>query len=98
MDDGPQFISKPLDRWAYERSVTLDFSRPGRPTENAFMESFNGRLRGERPDTHWFLALADAGAKIEAWRRDYDPCRPHSALGHQTPQESDGKAARKGCS
>jgi putative transposase len=96
--NGPEFVSKVLDRWAYERRVTLDFSRPGKPTDNAVVESFNGRLRDERLDTHWFLSLEDARAKIEAWRRDYNASRPHSALGHRTHQEFAAKAARKGCS
>ena len=71
VDNGPEFVSKALDRWAYESAVTLDFSRPGKPTDNAFVESFNGRLRDECLNTHWFLSLADARTKIEAWRRDY---------------------------
>jgi putative transposase len=98
VDNGPEFVSKVLDRWAYERGVTLDFSRPGKPTDNAFVESFNGRLRDECLDTHWFLSLEDARAKIEAWRRDYNAFRPHTALGHLTPQEFAAKAAQKGCS
>ena len=84
---GPEFISKALDRWAYENGVTLDFSRPGKPTDNAFVESFNGRLRDECLNTHWFLSLADARTKIEAWRRDYNESRPHTALGWLTPAE-----------
>ena len=82
---GPEFISKALDRWAYENGVTLDFSRPGKPTDNAFVESFNGRLRDECLISHWFLSLADARAKIDAWRRDYNESRPHTALGWLTP-------------
>ena len=70
VDNGREFISKALDRGAYENGVTLDFSRPGKSTDNAFVESFNGRLRDECLNTHWFLSLADARAKIEAWRRD----------------------------
>jgi putative transposase len=96
VDNGPEFVSKALDRWAYERAVTLDFSRPGKPTDNALMESFNGRLRDECLDTHWFLSLEDSRAKIEAWRREYNASRPHSALGHLTPQEYAAQAARKG--
>jgi putative transposase len=69
VDNGPEFVSKALDRWAYERGVTLDFSRPGKPTDNGFVESFNGRLRDECLDTHWFLSLEDARSKIEGWRR-----------------------------
>jgi putative transposase len=93
--NGPEFISKALDRWAYENGVTLDFSRPGKPTHNpvlsfaegAFVESFNGRLRDECLNTHWFLSLADARGKIEAWRRDYNECRPHTSLSWMTPAE-----------
>ena len=85
VDNGPEFISKALDRWAYENGVTLDFSRPGKPTDNAFVESFNGRLRDECLNTQWFLSLADARAKIEAWRRHYNESRPHTSLGWMTP-------------
>ena len=87
VDNGPEFISRALDRWAYENGVTLDFSRPGKPTDNAFVESFNGRLRDECLNTHWFLSLADAKAKIEAWRRHYNESRPHTSLGWMTPAE-----------
>lgn len=66
VDNGPEFISKALDRWAYQNSVKLDFSRPGKPTDNAFVESFNGRLRDECLNAHWFLSLDDARSKIEA--------------------------------
>lgn len=98
VDNGPEFVSKALDRWAYERGVTLDFSRPGKPTDNGLVESFNGRLRDECLDTHWFLSLEDARTKIEAWRRDYNASRPHSALGHLTPQEFAARAAQQACS
>ena len=87
VDNGPQFISKALDRWAYENGVTLDLSRPGKPTDNAFVAWFNGRLRDECLNTHWFLSLEDARAKIETWRRDYNESRPHTALGWLTPAE-----------
>ena len=87
VDNGPEFISKALDRWAYENGVTLDFSRPGKPTDNAFVESFNGRLRDECLNAHWFLSLAEARTKIEAWRRDYNESRPHTSLGWMTPVE-----------
>jgi putative transposase len=86
-DNGTEFISKALDRWAYENAVTLDFSRPGMPTDNALVESFNGRFRDECLNAHWFLSLADARAKIEAWRRDYNESRPHTSLGWMTPVE-----------
>ena len=95
VDNGPEFVSKALDRWAYENGVTLDFSRPGKPTDNAFIESFNGRLRDECLNAHWFLSLADARAKIEAWRRDYNESRPHTSLGWMTPAEYAAAAARK---
>jgi putative transposase len=87
VDNGPEFVSNALDRWAYEHGVTLDFSRPGKPIDNAFVESFNGRLREECLNAHWFLSLDDAKAKIEAWRRFYNESRPHSALGDRTPRE-----------
>ena len=87
VDNGPEFVSKALDRWAYENGVTLDFSRPGKPTDNALVESFNGRLRDECLNANWFLSLADARSKIETWRRQYNESRPHTALGWRTPQE-----------
>ncbi len=87
VDNGPEFILKALDRWAYENGVTLDFSRPGKLTDDAFMKSFNGRFRDACLNTHWFLSLADARSKIDAWRRDYNECRPHTSLGWLTPAE-----------
>lgn len=96
VDNGPEFISKALDRWAYENGMTLDFSRPGKPTDNAFVESFNGRLRDECLNVHWFLSIADARAKIEAWRRDYNESRPHTSLGWMTPVEYAAAEATKG--
>lgn len=95
VDNGPEFVSKGLDRWAYENGVTLDFSRPGKPTDNAFVESFNGRLRDECLNVHWFLSLADARSKIETRRRQYNESRPHTALGWLTPQEFALLAAEK---
>jgi putative transposase len=86
-DNGSEFISKVMDKWAYERGVELDFSRPGKPTDNAMVESFNGRLRQECLNEHWFMSLADAQAKIEAWRRFYNEVRPHSALDWRAPAE-----------
>ena len=76
-----------MDKWAYERGVELDFSRPGKPTDNARVESFNGRLRQECLNAHWFLSLDDAKAKIGAWRIHYNETRPHSALDWHTPAE-----------
>ena len=86
-DNGSEFISKSMDRWAYENGVELDFSRPGKPTDNARVESFNGRFRSECLNTHWFLSLDDAQRKIEAWRQYYNEARPHSALAWATPAE-----------
>jgi transposase InsO family protein len=69
-------VSRDLDLWAYQRGVTLDFSRPGKPTDNAFIEAFNGRFRAECLNTHWFLSLADTQEKVETWRRYYNEERP----------------------
>jgi putative transposase len=85
VDQGPEFVSKDLDMWAYARGVELDFSRPGKPTDNAFIESLNGKFRAECLSAHWFLSLADARRKCERWRRDYNDVRPHSAIGYETP-------------
>jgi putative transposase len=73
LDNGPEFISKELDLWAFMRGVTLDFSRPGKPTDNAFIESLNGKFRAECLNASWFLSLDEARQKCEAWRRDYNP-------------------------
>ena len=87
VDNGTEFTSKVFDRWAYENQVALDFSRPGKPTDNAFIESFNGSVRTECLNENWVLALEDAKEKIEAWRCDYNDHRPHSALGNLAPKE-----------
>ncbi len=87
VDHGTEFMSKALEDWAYRRGVQLDFIRPGKPVENAHIESFNGRLRDECLNVHQFLTLDDAKAKLEAWRADYNHHRPHSSLGHLTPIE-----------
>jgi putative transposase len=84
---GPEFVSKVLDRRAYENGVELAFSRPGKPTDNAHIEAFNGRLRQECLNQHWFMSLADARAKIEVWRLAYSETRPHGALDWATPAE-----------
>ena len=86
-DNGSEFISKDFDRWAYLNNVTLDFSRPGKPTDNPFIESFNGSFRDECLNTTWFLSLEDAQEKIEAWRTEYNCFRPHSSLQNRTPYE-----------
>jgi putative transposase len=85
VDNGPELISKALDEWAYRQGVKLDFSRPGKPTDNAYIESFNGRFRQECLDQNWFGRIQEARIKIEEWREDYNENRPHSALGQQTP-------------
>ena len=79
--------SKALDHWAYDNNVTLDFSRPGKPTDNPYIESFNGSFRDECLNLHWFLSLEDAQEKFDAWRRDYNSFRPHSSLGDLTPDQ-----------
>lgn len=86
-DNGSEFAGHVMDRWAYENGVQIAFSRPGKPTDNAWIESFNGRLREECLNAHWFLSLADARRKIEEWRCFYNEMRPHSALGWATPAE-----------
>jgi putative transposase len=85
VDQGTEFTSRDLDLWAHHRGVVLDFSRPGKPTDNAFIESFNGKFRGECLNTHWFMSLDDARRKCEDWRRDYNEHRPHSAIGNFSP-------------
>ncbi len=85
VDNGSEFISRDLDLWAYQRDVVLDFSRPGKPTDNAFIESFNGKFRAECLNTHWFMSLDDARSKLENWRKDYNEVRPHSAIGNKPP-------------
>ncbi len=87
IDNGPEFISKALDAWAFEHGIALHFIRPAKPTENGHIESFNGRLRDECLNVNWFVDLADAKEKIELWRRDYNEVRPHSSLGYLTPIE-----------
>jgi putative transposase len=85
VDQGCQFTSKELDLWAYAAGVALDFSRRGKPTDNAHAEAFNARLRAECLSQHWFLDLDDARAKVEAWRVDYNEVRPHGAIGGRPP-------------
>lgn len=87
VDNGSEFISKDLDRWAYENHVTLDFSRPGKPTDNPYIESFNGSFRDECLNVNWFLSLDDAHEKIQAWKEEYNHFRPHSSLDDLTPGE-----------
>jgi putative transposase len=87
LDNGPELAGKAVDQWAYERGVRLRFIEPGKPVQNAFVESFHGRLRDECLDRHWFLGLADARRTVEAWRVDDDRARPHRALGYRAPEE-----------
>lgn len=92
-DNGPEFTGNKLDQWAYENGVRLETIRPGRPMENGYIESFNGKMREECLNENWFTDLADARERIEAWRVDYNTQRPHSALGYQTPVEFAQRAA-----
>jgi putative transposase len=85
--DGSEFSSQIMDLWAYQNGVRIDFSRPGKPTDNAFIETFNGTLRAECLDTHWFGTIEEAKERIEAWRKEYNESRPHRALGERTPNE-----------
>lgn len=87
LDNGPELIGKALDEWAYAHHVHLHFIDRGKPVQNAVIESFNGRLRDECLNQHWFISVADARQIIEAWRQDYNRARPHSALGYRTPTE-----------
>lgn len=93
VDNGPEFAGRVLDRWAYQRGVQLHFIQPGKPMQNGFVESFNGKFRDECLNEHWFISLLDARRTIEAFRRDYNSYRPHSSLGGQTPEEFARRAA-----
>jgi putative transposase len=84
-DNGPEFAGRTLDAWAYRQGIELRFIRPGKPIENAYVESFNGKFRDECLNEHWFLSVAEAQQIIEAWRIDYNTVRPHRSLGQQTP-------------
>lgn len=86
-DNGSEFISKVLDKWAYEHRITMDFSRPGKPGDNAMIESFNGTFRDECLNVNWFLSMEDVREKIEKWREEYNEFRPHSSLGDLTPRQ-----------
>ena len=98
VDKGPEFVSRALDQWAYLHQVTLDFSRPRKPTDNALVEFFNGRLRDEclNTNTNWFLSLDDAKRKIEAWRQHYNESRPHTSMGFVPPSVFAQRAAGNG--
>lgn len=86
-DNGSEFVSKAMDFWAYQSGVKIHFIKPGKPTQNAFIESFNGSLRDECLNTNVFSSIKDAREKIEAWREDYNEFRPHSSIGNLTPKE-----------
>jgi putative transposase len=86
-DQGPEFTGKALDQWAYQRGVELRLIQAGKPTQNAYVESFNGKFRDECLNEHWFRSLPEARQIVGRWRQDYNQGRPHSALGYQTPAE-----------
>src|SRR5712675_1687539 len=86
-DNGSEFTSQAMDLWAYQNGMKIDFSRPGKPTDNAFVESFNGTFRAECLNAHWFATLAEAKRLIEVWRLEYNESRPHRSLGERTPSE-----------
>jgi putative transposase len=85
VDNGGEFVSRAMDAWAYAHDVRLDFIRPGKPVENAFIESFNGKLRDECLNGHIFSSVAEAQVVLDAWREDYNLVRPHSSLQDRTP-------------
>ena len=87
VDNSPEFTSKRLDQWSYLNRLELDFSRPGKPTDNAFIEAFKGRFRNSCLNENWFLSLEDARGKVESWRNNYNGEPPHSSLGNQSPCE-----------
>ena len=87
LDNGPEFRGRALAAWSAERGVRLDFIQPGKPVQNAYVESFNGRLRDECLNANWFTSVSDARRKIEAWRQDYNEQRPHSSLNYLPPTE-----------
>ncbi len=87
MDNGPEFTGRALDQWAYQRGVKLQFIEPGKPTQNPYVESFNGTFRNECLNEHWFLQVSEMRTTTEEWRDDYNHCRPHSSLGNLAPAE-----------
>ncbi len=93
LDNGPEFRGRALAAWSEERGVRLEFIQPGKPVQNAYAESFNGRLRDECLNANWFTSLRDARRKIETWRQDYNQQRPHSSLDYLPPAESAREAA-----
>ena len=98
VDNGPEFISQAVDQWAFAHGVRLHFIEPGKPVQNAFIESFNGKFRDECLNQNWFVDLRDARRIIEGWRVDYNTARPHSSLGYRTPEEfAVEMGGEKGC-
>lgn len=95
IDNGSEFTGKVMDQWAHEKGIKLDFIRPGKPNENAFIESFNGKFRDECLNENWFVSLEDARRTIEEWRIDYNENRPHSSLGGLTPKEFANQTTRE---
>lgn len=95
VDNGPEFAGRALNAWAHRRGVALTFIQPGKPTQNCYIESFNGRLRDECLNLHWFLSLVDARRTIERWRQSYNAARPHSGLAGRTPIEFAALQVRK---
>ena len=96
-DNGPEFVSRAVDQWAYEQGLQWHTIQPGRPMENGYVESFNGRFRDECLNENWFSTLADAREKIAHWKQDYNQIRPHSALGYRTPEEFAKSATVRNC-
>ena len=90
VDNGTEFTSKALDHWAYWNQVKLDFSRPGKPTDNPFIEAFSGSLRRECPSQHWFVDLDDAQRTLQTWKKEYNNVRPHGSSQDRTPAHFGG--------
>jgi len=98
VDNGPEFLSRAVDQWAYAHGVRLHFIEPGKPVQNALIESFNGKFRDECLNQNWFAGLREARRIIEDWRVDYNTARPHSSLGYRTPEEfAVEMGGEKGC-
>ncbi len=87
VDNGTEFYSKAMDQWAYRHGLKLEFIRPGKPTENSYVESFHGRLRDECLNVQLFYSIEDARKKLDVWREDYNRVRPHGSLGKRPPEE-----------
>lgn len=94
-DNGSEFCGRLVDLWAYANGVVMEFSRPGRPTDNAYIESFNGTLRDACLNLHWFDDLTDAQTKLQAWRQEYNETRPHRALNDLSPLEYKARWAKR---